>query len=183
MAKAVWNGKVIAESDDIAMVEGNAYFPKDSLDSACLRESAEKRTYCHWKGFSDYLDVVVDGAVNEGAAWYYAEPYDASAIIRDRVAFWRGVEISDVPDETGLVESKPSLRDGRSGWEALCWLLSQTPKSTLTSADIVAETGLAPADLATAWEVFDVQRYASRYRWQLIGEADNARLEKSATPA
>ena len=180
MATATWNGKIIAESDDIALVEGNAYFPRRSLDSACVRESSEKRTYCHWKGFSDYLDIMVDGEVNEGAAWYYAAPYEASSIIRDRVAFWRGIEIAGAPEGGGLVEAKPSLRDGRSGWEALCWLLSQTPESTLTAADIEAETGVAAGELAGLWEVYDVQRYARQYRWQLAGEAESARLEKTA---
>lgn len=180
MAKAIWNERVIAESDDIEVVEENAYFPRSSLDTACVRESSVKRTYCHWKGFSDYLDIVVDGEVNEGAAWYYAEPYDASSIILDRVAFWRGVEVTGVPEDRGLVEAKPSLRDGRNGWEALCWLLSQTPKSTLTSADIEADTGVAAGELTRMWEVYDVQRYARQYRWQLTGGAATPRLEKSS---
>jgi len=180
MAKAVWHGRVIAESDDIQVVEGNAYFPRSSLDLACIRESSEKRTYCHWKGFSDYLDIVVDGEVNEGAAWHYEEPYEASSIIRDRVAFWRDVEITGAPEGGGLFESKPSLRDGRSGWEALCWLLSQTPKSTLTSADLEADAGIAANELTRMWEAYDVQRYARRYQWKLAGDAASPRLEKSS---
>ncbi len=179
MAQAIWNGKVIAESDDIEVVEGNAYFPRSSINPDCVRESPENRTYCHWKGFSDYLDIVVDGEVNAGAAWFYAEPYQASSVILDRVAFWNGVEITGVPEGRGLVEAKPSSRDGRSGWEALCWLLSQTPKSTLTSADIEADTGLAATELTHMWEVYDVQRYARQYKWQLTGDAAAPRLEKS----
>ena len=180
MAKAIWNGKVIADSDDIVMVEGNAYFPKASLDPGCFRESKEKRTYCHWKGFSDYLDIIVSGEVNEGAAWCYAAPYDASAVIHDRVAFWRGIDVTGAPEDKGLFESQPSLRNGRSGWEALCWLLSQTPKSTLTSDDIEADAGIAPGDVAGMWDVYDVLRYASRYQWQLTGDAANPRLEKNS---
>jgi len=180
MAKATWHGRVIAESDDIEVVEGNAYFPRSSLDPSCVRESSERRTYCHWKGFSDYLDIVVDGEVNEGAAWYYAEPYEASSIILDRVAFWRDVEIKGAPEGSGLFESKPSLRGERSGWEALGWLLSQTPKSTLTSADLEADAGIVAEEVTRMWEVYDVQRYAHRYLWQLVGDAASPRLEKSS---
>ena len=84
------------------------------------------------------------------------------------------------PEDKGLFESQPSLRNGRSGWEALCWLLSQTPKSTLTSDDIEADAGIAPGDVAGMWDVYDVLRYASRYQWQLTGDAANPRLEKNS---
>ena len=180
MAKAVWNGKVIVESDDIVMVEANAYFPRAAIAADLLRVSAERRTYCHWKGLADYLDVVIDGQVNEGAAWYYAEPYEASSVIRDRVAFWRGIEVSGAPEEPGLFEAKPSVRRGREGWEALCWLLSQTPKSILTAADLKADAGIAAGDVAGLWEVYDVQRYASRYKWRLTGDPLAPCLEKAS---
>jgi uncharacterized protein (DUF427 family) len=92
--KAVWNGAVLAESDDTVVVEGNHYFPPDALDRAHLRES-DHRTTCPWKGEASYYDVVVDGDVNEGAAWTYPEPKEAAAEIRDHVAFWKGVTVEE----------------------------------------------------------------------------------------
>jgi uncharacterized protein (DUF427 family) len=92
MPKAVWNGTVIAESDDTVVVEGNHYFPPDSLERGALAESTTT-SVCPWKGTASYYDVVVDGRVNAGAAWYYPAPTDAAAGIRDRVAFWRGVTV------------------------------------------------------------------------------------------
>jgi uncharacterized protein (DUF427 family) len=90
--KAVWNGAVIAESDDTVVVEGNHYFPPGSVDRALLAES-DRSTVCPWKGTASYYDVVVGGRTNPGAAWYYPAPSDAAARIRDRVAFWRGVTV------------------------------------------------------------------------------------------
>jgi uncharacterized protein (DUF427 family) len=92
MAKAIWNGKVIAESDETIIVEGNHYFPPDSVDSAYLT-SGEHHTTCHWKGVASYYDVKVDSQVNRNAAWYYPNPSDAAEQIKDYVAFWRGVMI------------------------------------------------------------------------------------------
>jgi uncharacterized protein (DUF427 family) len=92
MAKAVWNGTVIAESDATIVVEGNHYFPKDSLlDDHFLGSTSQ--SVCPWKGVASYLDVTVDGHVNRGAAWFYPEPKPAAADIRDYVAFWRGVRV------------------------------------------------------------------------------------------
>ena len=90
--QAVWNGKVIATSDDTVVVEGNHYFPADSVDADVLVAS-EKTTVCPWKGTANYHSIVVDGAENTDAAWYYATPKDAAAEITGRVAFWRGVEV------------------------------------------------------------------------------------------
>jgi uncharacterized protein (DUF427 family) len=90
--KAVWNGAVIAESDDTVVVEGNHYFPPESVDRSLLADS-DRTTVCPWKGTASYFDVVVDGRANPGAAWYYPAPKDAAAEIRDRVAFWRGVTV------------------------------------------------------------------------------------------
>ena len=90
--KAVWNDQVIAESDDTVVVEGNHYFPRDSVDDTHLRPS-EKTTICPWKGTANYYDVIVDGATNNDAAWYYAEPKKAASEIAGRIAFWRGVEV------------------------------------------------------------------------------------------
>jgi uncharacterized protein (DUF427 family) len=90
--KAVWNGAVLAESDDTVIVEGNHYFPVASIDMALLR-SSDRHTECAWKGTASYYDVCVGDKVNAGAAWYYPEPKAAASAIRDRVAFWKGVQI------------------------------------------------------------------------------------------
>ena len=90
--KAIWNGKVIAESDDTVVVEGNHYFPRASLIEANF-EASKHTTVCGWKGLASYLSVVVDGARNDNAAWFYAEPMAAASQIEGRVAFWRGVEV------------------------------------------------------------------------------------------
>ena len=92
--KATWNGATIAESDETIVVEGNHYFPP----SALRREHAEPsdhRTTCPWKGEASYYHVVAGGERNENAAWTYPEPKDAAAEIRDHVAFWKGVEVSE----------------------------------------------------------------------------------------
>ena len=92
MAKAVWNGVVLAESDTTEMVEGNHYFPPDSLNSAFFSES-NHHTTCYWKGLASYFDVQVDGQVNRNAAWYYPDPSPAAANIKNYVAFWHGVKV------------------------------------------------------------------------------------------
>ena len=92
--RAVWNGTTIAESDDTVVVEGNHYFPADSLRSEFFA-SSDQTTSCPWKGVASYYDVVVGEDRNAGAAWYYPSPKDAAAEIEGRVAFWRGVEVSD----------------------------------------------------------------------------------------
>lgn len=91
--KALWNGRVIAESSDIVMVEGNAYFPADALPAAFTRPSAHT-SLCPWKGEAHYFDLVVDGATNPNAVWYYPAPKEAAAAIRGRVAFWKGVTVT-----------------------------------------------------------------------------------------
>lgn len=92
MARATWNGAVIAESDRCEVVEGNVYFPAEAVNREYLRDSAT-HTVCGWKGTASYYDVVVDGQQNADAAWYYPEPMDAAANIRGHVAFWKGVEV------------------------------------------------------------------------------------------
>ncbi|WP_395613107.1 DUF427 domain-containing protein [Allosphingosinicella sp.] len=92
MVKAVWNGATIAESDDTVVVEGNHYFPRDAVDQALLRPS-DTHTICPWKGTASYYSLAVDGAENRNAAWYYREPKPAAAEIRDRIAFWKGVQV------------------------------------------------------------------------------------------
>jgi uncharacterized protein (DUF427 family) len=93
MATAQWNGKIIASSDDTVVVEGNHYFPLESVDPAVLKPT-EYTTHCPWKGDANYYSLQVDGAENTNAAWYYAEPKDAAKQIKGHVAFWKGVEIS-----------------------------------------------------------------------------------------
>jgi uncharacterized protein (DUF427 family) len=90
--KAIWNGAVIAESDDTVVVEGNHYFPLSAVRPEHLRPSATKTT-CAWKGVASYYDVVVGDDVNRDAAWYYPTPSEAAAQIAGRVAFWKRVEI------------------------------------------------------------------------------------------
>lgn len=92
MAKATWNNKTIAESDQTLIVEGNHYFPAESVDRDFLKGSST-RTRCPWKGTASYFDVVVDGQVNKDAAWYYPDPKSAAGQIKDYVAFWRGVRV------------------------------------------------------------------------------------------
>jgi uncharacterized protein (DUF427 family) len=92
MARAVWNDVVIAESDATVVVEGNHYFPPDAVRREHLRESA-KHTVCGWKGTASYYDVVVEGATNNDAAWYYPQPKDAAKQIAGYIAFWRGVRV------------------------------------------------------------------------------------------
>lgn len=90
--RAIWNGKVLAESQRYESVEGNVYFPPQSVRREYLRESST-RTVCPWKGVAHYYSLEVDGKSNPDAAWYYPEPKAAASNIRDHVAFWRGVTI------------------------------------------------------------------------------------------
>ncbi len=91
--KATWNGTILAESDDTVVVEGNHYFPADSLRRENFA-SSDKHTSCPWKGEASYLHVQVNGETNPDAAWFYPTPKDAAAEIKDRVAFWKGVVVS-----------------------------------------------------------------------------------------
>ena len=92
MAKAVWKGVVLAESDRTIIVEGNHYFPESSVKKEYLRAS-ETHTVCPWKGTASYHHVEVNGEPNADAAWYYPEPYHAAAQIKGRIAFWKGVSV------------------------------------------------------------------------------------------
>jgi uncharacterized protein (DUF427 family) len=90
MPRATWNGAVLAESDETIIIEGNHYFPRETINEKYFQES-ETHTVCSWKGTASYHDVVVDGDVNRDAAWYYPAPKDAAREITDYVAFWHGV--------------------------------------------------------------------------------------------
>jgi uncharacterized protein (DUF427 family) len=92
MARAIWNGAVIAESDACGTVEGNQYFPPDAVRREYLRPS-ETHTVCGWKGTASYYDVIVGGEVNKDAAWYDPEVKPAAANIKGYIAFWRGVKV------------------------------------------------------------------------------------------
>jgi uncharacterized protein (DUF427 family) len=93
MAKAVWKGRTLAESDTYEVVEGNTYFPPESVHQEYLRPSST-HTVCSWKGTAHYYTVTVDGEDNPDAAWFYPEPLPAAEKIRGMVAFWRGVQVS-----------------------------------------------------------------------------------------
>ena len=94
MTKVIWNGVILAESDKIIIVEGNHYFPPESINRQYFRLS-ETHTVCPWKGVASYYDVVVGDQVNKDAAWYYPEPKEAARHIKDHVAFWRGVRVEE----------------------------------------------------------------------------------------
>ncbi len=96
--RAVWNGAVLAESDDTHVVEGNHYFPPDSLRQEHFTPSA-KTTVCPWKGTASYYSVTVNGATNPHAAWYYPDPSPEAEQIKDWTAFWNGVEIVDAHEQ------------------------------------------------------------------------------------
>jgi uncharacterized protein (DUF427 family) len=92
--KATWNNAVIAESDNTVVVEGNQYFPVDSVNNEYLQPSSS-HTICPWKGEASYYDVVVNGEINGDAAWYYSDPKPSAAEIKDRIAFWHGVTVEE----------------------------------------------------------------------------------------
>ncbi len=92
MPKAVWNGVVLAESDKCEVVEGNQYFPPESIHCEYFKDSSTQ-TVCSWKGTASYFSLEVNGQVNKDAAWYYPEPKDAAKNIKGHIAFWKGVKV------------------------------------------------------------------------------------------
>lgn len=92
--EASWNGRTIARSDETVVLEGNHYFPREAVDADVLQPSSTT-TICPWKGTAHYRSVVVDGATNSDAAWFYPDSKEAAASIRDRIAFWKGVEVTE----------------------------------------------------------------------------------------
>jgi uncharacterized protein (DUF427 family) len=92
--KAVWQGKVLAHSDKTILIEGNHYFPPDSIKRECFAPS-ETHSTCSWKGVANYYHVRVGDKSNSDAAWYYPRPSEAAKSIKDYVAFWRGVEVTE----------------------------------------------------------------------------------------
>jgi uncharacterized protein (DUF427 family) len=94
MPKAIWNDTVVAQSDHTEIVDGNHYFPPESIHCEFFRKNSHT-TVCGWKGTASYYDLVVDGQTNPQAAWYYAEPLPAAANIKNHIAFWKGVQVTD----------------------------------------------------------------------------------------
>ena len=92
--KAIWKGAVIAESDDTVVVEGNHYFPASALKREYVTFS-NHRTSCPWKGQASYYSVIVDGELNPDAVWYYPDPKPEAQMVKDRVAFWKGVKVTE----------------------------------------------------------------------------------------
>ena len=92
--KAIWQNTILAESDKTIVIEGNHYFPPDSVKTEYLSPS-ETHTTCHWKGIASYYNVRVGDESNADAAWYYPQPKEAARLIKDHVAFWRGVKVGD----------------------------------------------------------------------------------------
>lgn len=93
MARAVWNGAVVAESAEFEVVEGNIYFPRGAIRAEYFKPS-ETHTVCGWKGTASYFTLAVDGKENPDAAWFYPDPKPAAANIKDHVAFWKGVTVT-----------------------------------------------------------------------------------------
>lgn len=94
MPKAIWNGQVVAESDQTEVVEGNHYFPPESIKCEFFKES-DTTSVCGWKGTANYYNLVVDGEENKDAAWYYPETKPEANNIKGYLAFWKGVEVKD----------------------------------------------------------------------------------------
>lgn len=91
--KAIWNNQVIAESDQTVVIEGNHYFPRETVKKEYLKDSDTHST-CPWKGQASYYSILVDGELNKDAAWYYLDPKPAASVIKDRIAFWKGVKVT-----------------------------------------------------------------------------------------
>ena len=94
MVKAIWNGQILAESDNTILVEGNHYFPPETINQEFFKES-DSQTICGWKGIASYYHVEVNGQVNKNAAWYYPAPNNSASNIAGYVAFWHGVQVRE----------------------------------------------------------------------------------------
>lgn len=162
------NETVIAESDTFELVEGNVYFPISSVSAGAIRKSQEQSpTYCHWKGTAEYFDVVTDDQVLPGACWVYPTPYEEASSIADHVAFWRGVNVTGVPEGKGLVASADAPLGSRKGWEALAWLICYSKHDLITADDMKREAGIERDEFSGLWQHEFVQFYANRRNWTL----------------
>lgn len=110
MPRAIRNGKVIAQSDVTEMVEGNHYFPPQSMDADCF-EPSTKTSVCGWKGTASYYTLNVDGQKNVDAAWYYPDPKSQAENIRGYVAFWKGVTVEDTPSQVTNASGETGVCD------------------------------------------------------------------------
>ena len=90
--RAFWKGTTIAESDDAIKLEGFYYFPRSSVKMEYLKESSH-RTFCPWKGTASFYDVDINGDINKDSAWYYPTPSERGAMVKDRIAFWKGIVV------------------------------------------------------------------------------------------
>lgn len=141
--RAIWNGAVLAESDDTVVVEGNHYFPEGSLDRRYVVES-DTHTSCPWKGRASYYSVEVDGRRNEDAVWYYPDPSPGAEMVRDRVAFWRGVKVVPSEREDGSRQrdasqsSMPVKRESRAVIRVSSPVASSTPNATSVTPEATA---------------------------------------------
>ena len=97
MIQAIWKDTIIAESDETIVIEGNHYFPINNVNHEFLKEN-DFSSVCHWKGTASYYDVLVNGQVNQNAAWYYKDPSGLVNAIKNRIAFWKGVQIIEASD-------------------------------------------------------------------------------------
>lgn len=111
--RATWKGSVIAESDRTIVVEGNHYFPIEDVSESYL-ESSDHHSICPWKGRASYFNLVLDGERNRDAAWFYPKPTPLARKVKGRVAFWNGVEVSEVPGGAGSSpsSSRAAIRRG-----------------------------------------------------------------------
>ncbi len=169
MTKAIWKGTVIAQSSDVLLVENRVYFPSDSITPGTLQASAVEGTYCHWKGDASYFDVEVDGEVNEGAAWTYAEPHEAAESIAGYFAFWKGVVVEDKPDRAPLQDPGSEL-GSRTGYRALCWLLERSSEVRLSATQVEEQIGIPANALASTFAHRCVQPFAKHLKWRLEEE-------------
>ncbi len=94
MAKAIWKNAILAQASDYEIVEGNIYFPPDTINKVCFKNS-DTHTNCSWKGHASYYHIDVNGEINKDAAWFYPENKEKAKQIRDHIAFWRGVEVTE----------------------------------------------------------------------------------------
>ena len=168
MTKAMWNDAIVAQSDDVLLVEFAVYFPFDSVTAGSIRQSTETpTTYCHWKGVAQYYDIIVNGEVNEGAAWVYHQPYKGAEDLAGKIAFWKGVELEQVPEGEPLIDPG-GPKGNRIGYEALCWLLVRTEETTLSASSINEQIGLSGDELVAAFAHPHAKPFTERYQWQLV---------------
>ena len=189
---AIWNDEILASTTTYEWVEGNVYFPINTIHKnvhVIQKNLTFGTTFCHWKGHATYSDVHVQNETLVGAMWEYETPYPQASRIKQHVAFWNGVNIVNGPASSngnlGYIEPSPSLRDGKVGWEALCWFMRHPPRNTssFSLTDITEHTDILNLkDLNVAWKENDVQRYATRYRWSLDTKKHLLLTQKEGLP-